>query len=90
MTEGTVAALGATAGFTVFLGLPIARVRSLPRGAQAFANAIATGILLFLFADILNRALQPVEGAVEPARTAGGLSFLELPALLTAGLAVGC
>jgi hypothetical protein len=30
-----------------------------------------------------------VEGAVEPARTAGGLSFLELAALLTAGLAVG-
>lgn len=89
MTEGTAAALGATAGFTVFLGLPIAKLRALPGSAQLFANAVATGILLFLFADIMSRALQPVEVAVEQAGTTGALPLLQLLALLSAGVAVG-
>lgn len=89
MSEGTAAALGATAGLTVFLGLPIAKARVLPRWAQLFANAVATGAVLFLFVDIMSRALQPVEGAVEQARTTGGSSFLQLLALLATGVAVG-
>jgi zinc transporter, ZIP family len=89
MTEGTAAALGATAGLTVFLGLPIAKVRVLPRSAQLFANAVATGILLFLFADIMSRALQPVEAALAQERATGGSSFLQLLALLATGVAVG-
>ena len=43
MSAGTIALLGAIAGFTIFLGLPIGRVRaSMPR-TKALLNAIAIG-----------------------------------------------
>ena len=57
--------LGALAGATIFLGLPIARMHTLPKPVQGFLNAFATGILVFLLWDILTHAASPVEGALE-------------------------
>src|SRR5712692_4442305 len=54
------ALLGAIAGGTIFLGLPIARVRGLDKRVQGLLNATATGILVFLLWDILSHAAQPV------------------------------
>ena len=48
MNFGTTILLGAIAGFTIFLGLPVARLRDPRRSWQAFLNAVATGVLLFL------------------------------------------
>src|SRR4030088_2037590 len=60
--------LGAIAGFTIFLGLPIARLRN-PRPAwQAFLSSLATGILLFLLWDILSKAKEPIDTALGAAR----------------------
>ena len=56
-------AFGALAGATVFIGLPVARLRGLPRALQGFLNAFATGILVFLLWDILSHAGGPVEAA---------------------------
>src|SRR6266446_2425802 len=43
--------LGAIAGFTIFLGLPIARLKT-PRPAwQAFLSAVATGLLGLVYLD---------------------------------------
>ena len=53
MSSLEIAVLGAIAGFTIFLGLPLARVRTSPLGLRAFLNATATGILLFLLWDVL-------------------------------------
>src|SRR5207249_8274393 len=58
-------ALGALAGFTIFLGLPIGRVRTPRLGLKAFLSATATGILLFLLWDVLAAAVEPVEGALK-------------------------
>jgi len=56
--------LGTLAGLTIFLGLPLARVRVVARTHLAFLNAVAIGILFFLFFDIVAHAVEPVEAAV--------------------------
>lgn len=59
-----VAALGAVAGLTIFLGLPIGRLRSNAIGLKAALNALATGILIFLLWDVLSQAWEPVDAAL--------------------------
>ena len=57
--------LGSIAGLTIFLGLPLARVRVVAPRHLAFLNALAIGILFFLFVDIVEHALEPVEAAIK-------------------------
>ena len=86
MSQAAAVALGAVAGATVFLGLPVARLRGLPKGAQGFLNAFATGILVFLLWDILSHAGGPVEAAL----TAGaGGRFAGMAAIFAVGVAAG-
>jgi len=56
--------LGAVAGGTIFLGLPVGRMRAPRRRLRAFLNAASAGILLFLFFDILQNATGPLSHAV--------------------------
>ena len=57
MSTGQILLLGALAGVTIFLGLPIGRLHDVaPRRFKAFLSAIATGILLFLLWDVLSAA----------------------------------
>src|SRR6202140_190472 len=65
MNQAAAIGLGAIAGATVFLGLPVARMRGLPKSLQGFLNAFATGILVFLLWDILAHAGGPVTAALE-------------------------
>jgi ZIP family zinc transporter len=60
--------LGAIAGFTIFLGLPIGRVTMTSWRSQAFLNALSAGILVFLLFDILAHATEPVEEAMTEAK----------------------
>jgi zinc transporter, ZIP family len=59
--------LGAIAGFTIYLGLPLGRVRVASLGTRAFLNAASAGILLFLLLEILAHATEPVEEALKEA-----------------------
>ena len=78
--------LGAVAGCTIFIGLPVARLRSVTPSMRAMLAATATGILLFLFWDVLTHAVEPVEAAP----TAGHDGrFLWLATLLTVGFGIG-
>lgn len=64
MTSTQIALLGAIAGVTIFIGLPVGRVRvALPR-TRAWLNALATGILIFLLWDILAHAWEPIDVAL--------------------------
>lgn len=56
LTFGTTALLGAFAGLTIFLGLPLARMRTLSSGVIAALNALAIGILVYLTVEIANNA----------------------------------
>jgi ZIP family zinc transporter len=85
MTTGHILLLGAIAGATIFLGMPIGRLRMGP-AARAALSAFATGILLFLLWDVLTGAVQPITGALD-ARHWGRFSWLA--ALGAGGFALG-
>ncbi|HEX9775201.1 MAG TPA: ZIP family metal transporter [Actinomycetota bacterium] len=57
--------LGAIAGVTIFLGLPLGRAPARRAGAKSVLNGFSAGILLFLLVDILTHAGEPLEEAVE-------------------------
>ena len=91
MSDGQILVLGAIAGFTIFLGLPIGRVRDPSMPMRAFLNAGAIGILLFLFWDTLTGAFEPIEAALVEANDHGGswLRFLGLGAVFVAAFTIG-
>lgn len=64
MPATQIAILGAVAGLTIFLGLPLGRVRAAMPRVKAFLNAFAIGILIFLLWDVLTNAWQPVAHAL--------------------------
>jgi zinc transporter, ZIP family len=78
--------LGAVAGGTIFLGLPVGRLQNVSARARAGLSALATGILVFLLWDVLSGAVEPIEGALD-ARHWGRFSWLA--AVGVAGFAVG-
>src|SRR2546427_7572958 len=82
--------LGAIAGFTVFLGLPLGRVRGASTRMRSLLNAGATGILLFLFWDVLTKGVEPVEVALEATKSGGTwLHFGWLALVFAVSLTVG-
>jgi ZIP family zinc transporter len=78
--------LGAIAGLTIFVGLPLGRMQNVSAATKAFLAATATGVLIFLFWDVLSHAVGPVETALEAGR-AGRFAWLAF--LLTAGFFTG-
>ena len=64
MPASQIAILGAFAGLTIFLGLPLGRVRAEMPRTKAFLNALAIGILIFLFWDVLTNAWAPTDEAL--------------------------
>ena len=57
--------LGAIAGFTIFLGLPIARMRNISPRTIGALNALAIGILVFLVVEIAGNATTPLMRSLE-------------------------
>ena len=83
--------LGAVAGFTIFLGLPFARLPVLGVRSRVCLSMFAVGVLAFLFVDVLEHAFAIVEHGVEAFKD-GDSGFgrpLGLTALLGAGFAAG-
>ncbi|HEY9084930.1 MAG TPA: multicopper oxidase domain-containing protein [Candidatus Tyrphobacter sp.] len=77
--------LGAIAGFTIFLGLPIARARRLSPGTVAVLNALAIGILIYLVVEIAQNAIVPIRVGID-AWHAGAAAF---PTLLVFVFVIG-
>ena len=65
MSETQILLLGAIAGFTIFLGLPVGRLRNLSMPVRALLNAGAAGILVFLLIEVFEHGFEPVEEAVK-------------------------
>jgi ZIP family zinc transporter len=86
MSTAQTLALGAIAGFTIFLGLPIGRMQNVKPGTKAFLAATATGILTFLLWDVLTEAVTPVEEALEDGHAG---RFAWLASLLGGGFFAG-
>jgi len=86
MSTGHILLLGAIAGTTIFLGLPVGRMNRLGPVARASLSALATGILLFLLWDVLTGAVDPIDAALQARRWG---RFAGLSALGAGGFALG-
>lgn len=64
--------LGAIAGLTIFLGLPIARMKNVTPATIGVLNAIAIGILVYLVVEIAGNATAPLVNAVRAWHTTVG------------------
>jgi ZIP family zinc transporter len=91
MSFGETALLGALAGFTIFLGLPIGRLQLLGAKARVALAMFSVGILVFLLVDVLMHGFEITEDAVTAFHDGNG-SFGHAAAmalLLVGGFALG-
>jgi ZIP family zinc transporter len=77
--------LAAFAGGTIFLGLPVGRLRALSSGGQALLTASAGGVILFLIYDVLAQAVAPAGTALDAARQGAALGPFLLDGAVLAG-----
>jgi len=97
VNTGGILGLGAIAGVTIFIGLPVGRMRRLTAPVRTLLNAIAIGILLFLVWDVLSAAVEPIENRLDmltnpadhPGTHESWWGFLGHAGLLAAGLGIG-
>jgi ZIP family zinc transporter len=82
--------LAAFAGGTIFLGLPVGRVRGLSTSTRAALTTAAAGVVLFLIYDVMSQAVRPVNTALESARAGSGAGeFAVYAATLGGSVALG-
>ena len=91
MSSTQILVLGAVAGVTIFIGLPLGRLQNPDVRLKAALSGMATGILLFLLYDVFAHGVVPVERALEEAVDEGGswLEFSWLAILFALGAAIG-
>ena len=83
--------LGLIAGFTIFLGLPLAVLQNLSAKKKGFLNAFAIGILVFLIIDVFSHAWESAETAASDAfagKSPIGDAIFDLLAMF-GGIAIG-
>jgi ZIP family zinc transporter len=91
MPTGTIVLLGAFAGLTIYLGLPIARLKNASPTFKMFLSMVATGVLVFLFFDVISKASDPINASLvqlHEHHTGGGLLAGQLT-LMVLGLGLG-
>ena len=71
MSSAQILILGALAGGTILIGLPVGRLTSPSIRMKAALSAVATGILLFLLYDVIHGSIEPVDEALEGAVDGG-------------------
>lgn len=91
MPTGGILLLGAFAGLTIYIGLPLAFLKRIPHRLKVFLTMLATGILLFLLFDVVSKASEPINAALEQVRAQeAGLGTFALDVLLLAcGIGLG-
>jgi ZIP family zinc transporter len=91
VSTGQTVLLGAIAGFTIFLGLPLGRMRGGSKALRTFLNGLSAGVLVFLFFEIIEHAYEPTEEAfteyLDGAASFGHMA--EMIAVFVIGLGVG-
>lgn len=78
-------ALGAVAGGTIVLGLPVGRLKAPAQTLRVLLSAGAVGVLLFLVWDVLSAAWAPIDEQLTG--TAGALPFYAV--LFVGGISAG-
>lgn len=81
MNFATTLALGAVAGGTIVLGLPVGRLKAPAQAIRVLLSAGAVGVLVFLIWDVLSAAWAPIDEQL----TGGSSSSLVLYSVLFVG-----
>jgi zinc transporter, ZIP family len=83
--------LGALAGFTIFIGLPVGRLQLLSSRTRVALAMFAVGVLAFIFVDVMSNGLTIVDHALDAYKSnRQSLSYvIWLVVLLAAGFAAG-
>jgi zinc transporter, ZIP family len=91
MSFGETVALGAIAGLTIFIGLPIGRMRVLGERMRVSLAMFSVGILAFIFMDVTKHGQAIVEMALNQYKHHTGSlgEVLGLFALLAVGFTIG-
>ena len=90
MSSTQILVLGAVAGATIFIGLPLGRLQTANVALKAALSATATGILLFLLYDVIHGSIEPVDEALTSATDGGSWGhFAWFAALFAAGISAG-
>jgi zinc transporter, ZIP family len=91
MSFSETALLGALAGFTIFLGLPVARLQNLSARTRVALAMFSVGVLVFLLVDVLAHGFEIAEHAVEDYKDGEtGFAYAAwLTLLLLGGFALG-
>jgi ZIP family zinc transporter len=91
MSFAETALLGALAGFTIYLSLPVGRLQLVDARTRVGLAMFSVGILVFLLVDVLGHSFEIAEDAVSEfeAGEAGFGHPLALSALLVGGFALG-
>lgn len=78
--------LGAATGMAILLGIPVARLKVLSRHTIALLNAFAIGVLFFLFVEVVEHAVEPLEDAFADQSSARFMLLLVFVVSSSAGL----
>jgi ZIP family zinc transporter len=91
MSFAETVALGALAGFTIFLGLPVGRLHLLGSRSRVALAMFAVGILAFIFVDVMSNGISIVEHQLDLVKGHKGsvAHLVWLVALLGAGFVAG-
>jgi ZIP family zinc transporter len=92
MSFAQTVALGAVAGFTIYIGLPVGRLKLLSNRTRVALAMLSVGILAFIFVDVMSNGIAIVDAALRHVKAGHG-SFphlLWLVFLLVAGFTAGC
>ena len=83
--------LGALAGFTIFLGLPVGRLQLLGSRSRVALAMFSVGVLAFIFVDVLSSGLSIVNNALHAVKAGhdSAAYLIWLVVLLAGGFAIG-
>ena len=83
--------LGALAGFTIFLGLPVGRLQLLGSKARVALAMFSVGVLAFIFVDVMSNGISIVDNSLTAFKhDRGTLAYVVwLVVLLSAGFTAG-
>ncbi len=91
MSFAQTVALGALAGFTIYLGLPIGRLQLIGGRSRVALAMFSVGVLAFIFVDVLSNATSIVKSALDGVKHHDGslAHLIWLVVLLGGGFAAG-
>jgi zinc transporter, ZIP family len=90
VSSAQILVLGAVAGSTILIGLPLGRLTGPSVRVKAALSATATGILIFLLYDVIHGGIEPVDEALSSAVDGGSWGhFLWYAFLFGAGATIG-